>query len=125
MNNTKWAELVEFMRRFSLGLAQHRIKDLKGPRPGDGDAGWDGEWYYHSRPHEWIEWMEIRCVVRTVPYKGTMLLKDTERVLAERMIKDALKARGIPYSIEADVVRIWGYLRPGMQVPWEHPATKG
>ena len=91
MNATKWRETVEAMIRFPGGPPGFRIKDLLGSEP-QVDS-WDHEWYYHPRPWETIEWLEIQPDAR------------------HSDIVAVLKAIGVPISIEDNRIRLWGWLR--------------
>src|SRR2546422_177399 len=57
MNATKWQEATEAMRLLPGGPPRFRVKDIHGPVPSE--TAWDREWFYHPRPHETIEWLEI------------------------------------------------------------------
>jgi hypothetical protein len=98
MNATKWRETTEAMRNLSGGPPGFRIKDIRGPEPGLED--WDREWYYHPRPWETIEWLEIRPDPRRDEIVGI------------------LKGIGAAISLEGDRIRIWGWLRPGASPAW-------
>ncbi len=60
---------------------------------------WDSEWYYHIHPVAEIEWLELQATSRA-------------------WLEDVLRKHSIPFSYEQDVVRVWGYTRPGMQPCW-------
>jgi hypothetical protein len=94
MNATKWRETTEAMRAIPGGPPAFRIKAIWSPRLSP-DYGWDCEWFYHPRPWEEIEWMEIRTESRQ---DGIIVI---------------LKAVGAPFSFEDGHIRIWGWLRPG------------
>jgi len=91
MNATKWREVTEAMRHLAGGSPRFRIKDIDGVQPG----GWEREWYYHPRPYETIEWLEIDPDTRR------------EQVLA------ALAAVGVLIAVEEGLVRVLGWFRPG------------
>lgn len=93
MNATKWHETTEAMRHLTGGPPSFRIKDIQGPEPGF--AAWDREWFYHPRPWETNEWLEI----------------DSDPRYGE--IVAILKGIGAPISFEGGRIRIWGWLRPG------------
>jgi hypothetical protein len=98
MNATKWRETSEAMRHLPGGPPGFRIKDIRGPEPGLED--WDREWYYHPRPWEAIEWLEIRSDPRRDQIVGI------------------LKGIGAPISLEEGRIRIWGWLKPGASPAW-------
>lgn len=93
MNATKWREATEAMRHLPGGPPGFCIKDIRGPEPVR--AIWDREWYYHPRPWETIEWLEICPDPR------------------HDEIVSTLRTIGVPFSIEEDRIRIWGWLRAG------------
>ncbi len=96
MNATKWLEVTEAMRQLPGGPPGFRLKDIHCTSfvwPGH---SWDREWYYHPRPWEDIEWLEI------------------EPDLRQEEIAASLKRIGAPFSIEGGIVRVWGWLRPGV-----------
>jgi hypothetical protein len=90
MNATKWREVTEAMRLLPGGPTRYRVKDIDSPEPG----GWDREWYYHPRPYETIEWLEI---------------DPDSRVVA---VLRALAAVGCRVMEGCGSVRIVGWLRP-------------
>lgn len=94
MNATKWRETTEAMMHMGGGPPGFRIKDILGADP-DPKNWWDHEWYYHCRPWETIEWLEIQPDVRM------------DEIIS------ILKETGVPMSMEGDRLRIWGWLRPG------------
>ena len=94
MNATKWRETTEAMRQLAGGPPGFRIKDIQTPEPLPGSY-WDREWFYHPRPWETIEWLEIQPDAR------------------QEEITTILMSIGAPFSLEAGHIRIWGWLRPG------------
>jgi hypothetical protein len=105
MNDTKWREATEAMRRLPGGPPRFRLKDIDGAAAVGWSGGWDREWYYHPRPYETIEWLEIDPEGRT------------QEVLA------ALAAAGVPARLEGGLVRIIGWLRPPDSPSAEHGAA--
>lgn len=104
MNATKWLEATEAMRHLDGGSPSFRIKDIQGPEPGP--AAWDREWFYHPRPWETIEWLEI------------------DRDPRHDEIVAILKGFGVPISLEEGRIRIWGWLRPGMSPEFAWPSGR-
>lgn len=94
INATKWREATDAMRHLAGGPPGFRIKDILGPDPSD--RAWDREWFYHPRPWETIEWLEIH----PDPRQGEIMA--------------TLRRIGAPFSLEAGHIRIWGWLRPGV-----------
>lgn len=93
MNAPKWHETTEAMRHLAGGPPGFRIEDIRGPEPGV--AAWDREWFYHPKPWETIEWLEIHPDPRH------------DEILA------VLRRIGASVSLEGSRIRIWGWLRPG------------
>jgi hypothetical protein len=89
MNATKWREATEAMRHLPGGSPRFRVKDINVAQP----SGWDGEWYYHLRPYESIEWLEIDADSRV------------EQVVS------ALAAVGVNARVDGELVRVYGWLR--------------
>lgn len=99
LNHTKWAELRSEMLSAPVELApSFRARSVFAPP--DFCTEWDGEFYYHIHPVADIEWMELKAASTT-------------------WLCSALRRHNIPYSIEAGVVRVWGYTRPGAQPEWQ------
>jgi hypothetical protein len=98
MNNTKWGELVAAMQESPQQQPEFRVRGVLAN--GDFVADWDGEWHYHINPVAEIEWVELRAN-------------------SEQWLVTMLNAHSIPYSLEAGVVRVWGYVRPGAQPSWQ------
>ncbi len=113
MNTTKWCELTEAMLAMTDVSPRHRIKDILGPEPPP--AAWDGEWFYHLRPYERIEWLEVECF----PLCEGVPVPETQRAACRKRIAHILHAHTIPFSMQNGVIRIWGYLRPGFTPTWE------
>ena len=70
---------------------------------------WDGDWYYHLPEYKYIEWLEINPIHRE--RKG-ILLEDKVTDNTNYLIS-LLKDNNIPFSIENECLRVWGYQRPG------------
>jgi hypothetical protein len=104
MNATKWREATEAMRHLPGGPPRFRMKDIDGTAAFGWADGWDREWYYHPRPYETIEWLEIDPEGRTA------------QILA------ALTAVSVPARLEGGLVRIVGWLRP-VTAPSAEPGT--
>ncbi|MDQ0028107.1 hypothetical protein J2X90_005960 [Variovorax paradoxus] len=99
LNHTKWAELrTEMLAAPSEQHPQFRARSVFSPP--DFRTAWDGEFYYHVHPVADLEWMELQAASST-------------------WLRDTLQRHSIPYSLEAGVVRVWGYTRPGPQPEWQ------
>ncbi|GKS83566.1 hypothetical protein AVMA1855_05460 [Acidovorax sp. SUPP1855] len=98
LNHTKWAELrAEMLAAPGEQHPQFRGRSVFAP-PGFCTA-WDGEFYYHLHPVAEWEWIELQAA-------------------SVQWLQEVLKRHGIPYSVEAGVIRVWGYTRPGPQPDW-------
>jgi hypothetical protein len=97
MNATKWRELTEAMRLLHGGPPAFRVKEIWSDKWWP-ESYWDREWYYHPRPWEEIEWLEIQSDPRHDQIVGTLNLI------------------GVPFSIESGHIRVWGWLRPSGSV---------
>ena len=99
LNQTKWAEL-----RSEMLAAPHeqspKFRSRSVFAPSGFFTDWDGEFYYHIHPVADLEWIELQAT-------------------SQDWIKVALRRHHIPYSLEAGVVRVWGYTRPGKQPAWQ------
>lgn len=99
MNNTKWAELrTEMLSAPPEQAPKFRARSVLAPPEFCTD--WDGEFYYHVHPIADIEWMELQAA-------------------SAFWLREALLRHNIPYSVEAGVVRVWGYTLPGIQPEWQ------
>lgn len=99
MNNTKWAELRSEMLSASTEQApKFRAHSVLAPQEFCTD--WDGDFYYHLHPVADIEWMELQAA-------------------SAIWLREALLRHNIPFSVEAGIVRVWGYTRPGIQPEWQ------
>ena len=98
LNLTKWAELIEAMQAAGEQRPQFRLRSVFAVE--DFVTAWDGEWYCHIHPVAEIEWLEIRS-------------------RSPEWLDGVLRKHGIPFSIEAGSVRVWGYTRPGVQPHWQ------
>lgn len=99
LNHTKWAELRSEMLVAPADQSPRFRARSVFARP-DFCSEWDGEFYYHVHPVAELEWMELKTT-------------------SQRWLRDALERHSIPYSLEAGVVRVWGYTRPGKQPAWQ------
>lgn len=91
MNATKWREAAEALRRLPGGPPRYRVKDIDADSPG----GWDREWFYHPRPYETIEYLEIDPDTRA------------------ELVRAALTAVGVHVVGVGELLRIVGWRRPG------------
>ena len=115
MNDTKWEELAAAMQALHP-LPDWRCKEISAAGPGE----WDAEWCYHVRPFHPIEWLEIGFVrPKSAPGRyAPVALTPAERADAEARLRETLWALGVPFSLEDGLVRVWGYIRPGVHPVW-------
>ena len=104
MSDTKWEELVAAMRSLGDLSPLYRQKVVRATDP----AHWDGEWYYHLRPFSLVEWIDIDPFDRR-KYPAT---DNTDA------IEQTLRGISVPFSREGTFLRVWGYLRAGVQPKW-------
>ncbi len=95
MNATKWRETTEAIRHLPGGPPRYRVKDIDAAGPGE----WDREWYYHPRPYETTECVEIDPDSRGEQVRAALA---------------ALAAVGVPVAAVGKLVRVVGWLRPGV-----------
>lgn len=99
LNHTKWAEL----RAEMLAAPQGQCPRFRGRSvfaPEGFCTEWDGEFYFHMYPVADLEWIDLQAS-------------------SQDWLRAALRRHSIPYSLEAGIVRVWGYTRPGSQPDWQ------
>ncbi len=111
LNNAKWNNLFEVLKEIESVLDFQR-KDL------DEDAGlhWDSDIYHIFGGYQYIEWLNIRAM--TAERQGALMPDKVTNHIDLLLV--ALKQTSVPYSIYADGVRVWGYLREGNSVNWQN-----
>lgn len=96
-NDTKWNELLIFMRTLDGWRPSYRTKWVSGFI-----SEWDVEWFYHLPfPMVGVEWLDIG--LHELPRRGQPPIDHSERILG------ALAEIGFEFEAKGDVVRIWGY----------------
>lgn len=101
-NNTKWNELISFVRSMSGWRPSYRSKSVTGHI-----SGWDVEWFYHLPfPFSSVQWLDIglhqhEFVAKLLPPKITD--HSTSMI-------PVLRSIGFEFEVREDVVRLWGYL---------------
>lgn len=101
-NNTKWNELISYVRGMSGWRPSYRSKSVTVYI-----SQWDVEWFYHLPfPFSAVQWLDIglherESVARLLPPKITD--HSTEMIAVLRSI-------GFDFEVRGDVVRVWGYL---------------
>ena len=110
MNNTKWDRLRSLMLDESGKLPSWKVKELMSEY--NEESRWEPDWRYHLPGYRHIEWLDINP--RKMERRG-QLLRDKVTDHSEYFIR-LLKENNIPFSIEADNIRIWGYVWPNTPV---------
>lgn len=101
-NNTKWNELISFMRQQDELRPSYRFKWVNGHI-----SRWDTEWWYHLPfPLMGVEWFDI-CLHQEQP-RGSLI--KNEVIEHPPWILQKLREIGFEYEVSGDVVRIFGYL---------------
>lgn len=111
MSLTKWRQLELALHEKPEFMPHVRYKLLEdeGPNPGFTPVWWDELLAICER----IEWLEIDPLKRE--HRGRLLPEKTTDFTA--YIEAQLHKYRLPYSKEAQGLRIWGYLRPHTAMP--------
>lgn len=100
-NDTKWNELISYMRSLDGWQPSYRSKWVNGHV-----SGWDVEWFYHLPfPFVGVEWFDIGLHEHV--HRGRLLAPSIVDHSPEILAK--LKDIGFEFETRDDVVRIWGY----------------
>ena len=100
-NDTKWNELIEYMRGLEGWRPSYRSKWVNGHI-----SGWDVEWFYHLPfPFVGVEWFDIGMHQQT----RAGILLPPQIIDHSTRILNKLKDIGFELEARGDVVRIWGY----------------
>ena len=91
-------------------LPSWKVKELMSEY--NEESRWEPDWRYHLPGYRHIEWLDINP--RKMERRG-QLLRDKVTDHSEYFIR-LLKENNIPFSIEADNIRIWGYVWPNTPV---------
>ena len=100
-NDTKWNELICYVRSLDRWKPSYRSKWVNGHI-----SGWDAEWYYHLPfPFAGVEWFDIGLHehVRTGRLIAPQIIDHSSEILGK------IEAIGFDFETKNDVVRIWGY----------------
>ena len=101
-NNTKWNELINFMRLQEKWRPSYRFKWVNGHI-----STWDVEWWYHLPfPLMGVEWLDIG--LRQEITRGRLV--ENEVLDHSPWILLKLREIGFEHEVSVDVVRIFGYL---------------
>jgi len=110
MNNTKWEKLRTLMLEETERQPAWRVRCLRDKQ--ETEPQWGGDWRYHLPEYKYIEWLEIYPINKE--RRGHVL---PDRVTDNtEYFTSLLKCRSIPFSIEGESIRIWGYQWPGQTV---------
>jgi hypothetical protein len=106
-NNTKWNELISFIRGMNGWRPSYRTKVVEGQI-----SKWDVEWFYHLPfPLICVEWLDIGLKEeRRVGRLGKPDLVDHAQELSE-----VLRGIGFDFEVRGHVARIWGHLPKSME----------
>lgn len=100
-NDTKWDELIDFMRQINGWKPSFRFKCVDG-RVSD----WDNEWYYHLPfPMISVEWFDMTIIQST----RTHPLKDPVVTDHSHWIQSALNGIGLDFRCGERMIRVFGY----------------
>ena len=100
-NNTKWNELIEYVRSLDGWKPSYRSKTIYGFV-----SEWDAEWYYHLPfPFKLVLWFDIGY--NQMVAKGNLIenVKIDHSAELERVIMKI----GFEYDKSTDFIRIYGY----------------
>ena len=103
MNKTKWTELCNSFDCENKASPNVRYKLIYSEQEFGFSKIW---WNQLLHECEAIEWIDFRLVLRE--HRGN-LLPDKE-IDISKQIKEALQAHDIPYSVEGENLRVWGYI---------------
>lgn len=100
-NDTKWNELISYMRSLDGWRPSYRSKWVNGHI-----SDWDFEWFYHLPfPFVGVEWFDIGLHEHV--HRGRLINPTIVDHSPEILAK--LKDIGFAFEARGDSVRIWGY----------------
>lgn len=106
-NNTKWNELIMFMRQREGGRPSYRYKWIDGFI-----SAWDVEWYYHLPfPFLGVEWLDID--LHRPATRDQTIANETKDYSS--WILGKLAEIGFEVEVTNDLVRIFGYLPKSLE----------
>ncbi len=96
-NDTKWNELITFVRGLNGWRPSYRSRSVSGHV-----TGWDVEWFYHLPfPFVGVEWLDIGLHEQASPRHQVV---DHSVLLLGKLAEI-----GFEFEARGDVARIWGY----------------
>lgn len=105
-NNTKWNELISFIRGMTGWRPSYRTKVVEGHI-----SHWDVEWFYHLPfPMLCVEWLDIGLTEERP--RGRLVAPHAVDHTPE--VTRVLREIGFEFEVRGDVARIWGYLPKSM-----------
>lgn len=119
MNDSKWRAAISAVGSVAGYRARFRVRMVTDQN--ESPDQWDGSFPWHIPTPASIEWLELDPVVRTP--RG-QLIDDACKDFTELLSQALLQAR-IPFSIEAGMLRIWGYIRPGTSPNFTESEAEG
>lgn len=110
MNDTKWTELVEAVRRELPFGPPYQLKTVMNPTPQperfDHDVDHLGDWSDESlRPFHDIEWLRVRP--RILRPRGRLVAPEIQSV--EAGFREILRRHQIPHRIDQDTIWVTGH----------------
>lgn len=100
-NNTKWNELINYIRKKDGWRPAWRSKSINGYI-----SEWDVEWEYHLPfPFKLVLWFDIGCYEEE--YKPKLL--DKEITDHSNELINVIESIGFEYEKNNDIIRIFGY----------------
>ena len=110
MSNTKWEKLRSLLLSHLAFRPLWREQYLRSDSIGDYRGNL--EWTVGSPDYRTLEWVEIDPIERE--HRGMLVGESDIDHTAE--IVALLKNNHIPFSLENQYIRIWGYQRPGITI---------
>lgn len=100
-NDTKWDELIDYVRGCAAWKPPYRSKWVNGHV-----SGWDTEWCWHLPfPFVGVEWFDL--VLREYVRRGELLAPKIIDHSGE--LESTLAKIGFDFEVKDGVARIWGY----------------
>ena len=113
MSDAKWRRLLAVIDDLPFPI---RFRAQGVCEPAREHAGWDPDRYHvFGGDLAAIEWVELSA--RAEIPRGRLVAPEVRDRSDE--LRRALAAANIPFSIENDNIRVWGYTRPGRAPQWE------
>ncbi|MGK0247889.1 MAG: hypothetical protein ACI910_000617 [Oleispira sp.] len=111
LNNTKWKRLFSELKNIE-GYVDFQRKDVN--EEFTNHEYWCMDIYNIFAGWENIEWLNIRAL--TVQRRGALVKPKIENNI--QLLLKAISKSGVPYCMNGDGIRIYGYLRIGVSPDW-------